>query len=86
MPLERIRLFFTKFPLVSLFSAQRLLIRHLSTQYPFHQYNSPVIQSISLRFVDIRSIAFNQSAASMTLLKPRYSFSHFILVTMLEKY
>jgi len=32
----------------------------------FHQYNSPAILSISLRFVD-RHIAFNQSAASTTL-------------------
>jgi len=33
----------------------------------FHQYNSPAFLSISLHFIDIRHIALNHSAASMTL-------------------
>jgi len=37
-----------------------------------------------LRLVD-RHIALNQSAASMTQYKPRHSFSHFILATILKK-
>jgi len=33
----------------------------------------------------VSHIALNQSAASMTLYKSRYSFPHFILATILEK-
>jgi len=37
---------------------------------------------VSLTF---RHFALNQSDASMILYKPRHSFSHFILATILEK-
>jgi len=64
---EGIRLFFTNFPLVSISQHNANFIVIFRLNIYFHQYNSPTILLISLRFVDVRHIAFNQSAASMTL-------------------
>jgi len=54
----------------------------------FHQYNSPAsFLSISLHFVYRQSFALNQSAASMTLYKPRHSESTttFIKATQIKR-
>jgi len=77
---ERIRLL--NFPLVSFSQHNTNSIAIFRHNIYFYQYNSPNILLISLHFVD-RHIALNQSAASMTLWKPRHSFSHFILATIL---
>jgi len=90
MSLEGIRLFFTNFPLISVSQHKANSIAIFRHNISFHQYKSPAVLSISLRFVDRHIpqpiISRNQSAASMTLYKPRHSFPHFILATILEKY
>jgi len=50
---EGIRLFFTIFPLVSVFQHNANCIAVF--RHNFHQYNSPAFLSISLRFVDRQS-------------------------------
>jgi len=63
---ERIGLFFTNFPLVSVSQHNANSIAIFRHYIYFYQYNFPAILSISLRFVD-RHIVLNKSAASMTL-------------------
>jgi len=81
---EGIRLFFTNFLLVSVSYHNANSTAMFRPNIYFHQYNFPAILSISSRFVD-HHIALNQLAASLALYKPRHSFSHFILATILEK-
>jgi len=82
---EGICLFFTNFLLVSISPHNANSIAIFRHNIYFHQYNSPAFYRFLYISLTVSHIALNQSAASMTLYKPRHSFSHFILATILEK-
>jgi len=82
---EEIRLFFTNFPLVCVFQHNANSIAIFRHNIYVHQYNFlPFCRSLCVSLT-VSHISLNQSAASITLYKPRNSFSHFILATILEK-
>jgi len=59
--------------------------RHLRYNIYFLNTTLPPFYRFLCVSLTVSYIALNQSAASMTLYKPRHSFSHFILAAILEK-